>query len=202
MLQIKKGILLFRYKYMQKFIQIHRLLVVIFILFFTVSAMGDSNIYNFSFKDLDDQPVSLNTFKGKVLLIVNTASRCGFTPQYKDLEELYTKYESQGLKVLGFPSNDFGTQEPGNNSEIKKFCTLKYNVTFPMFAKGSVSGDSIQPLFKYLTSESSKDFTGEIKWNFEKFLIDKKGNLRSRFSSAVTPLNSKITEQVESLLKE
>ena len=152
--------------------------------------------------DINGQSVQLSSFKGRVVLIVNTASKCGFTAQYKSLEALYEKYSQQGFVVLGFPSNDFGNQEPGTNEEIKSFCQKNFGVTFPMFAKGSVKGPEKQELFKTLTELSSKELQGEIGWNFEKFLIDRKGNLRARYSSFTTPMAESMTETIEKLLAE
>ncbi len=128
---------------------------------------------------IDGQSVEMKSFEGKVILVVNVASRCGFTSQYEGLEKLYNKYKDKGLVVLGFPSNDFGGQEPGTNSEIKSFCKTTYGVTFPMFAKGPVTGKDIQPVFKTLTASG-----GGVLWNFEKFLIDRRGRLRERYRSS------------------
>jgi glutathione peroxidase len=158
------------------------------------------NLHSLKVKGIDGQEVSLSTFKGKTLLIVNTASRCGYTPQYEGLEALYKKYKDKGFVVLGFPSNDFGAQEPGSNAEIKKFCQTKFNVDFPMFAKGEVKGEGKQPLFALLTQAAPSK--GEIKWNFEKFLIDPSGQVVARFDSKVTPtdeaLNKAIVEHLPS----
>ena len=140
------------------------------------SAAKEKSVYEFTMKDIDGKDVKLETYKGKVALIVNTASQCGYTPQYEGLEKIYGKYKDQGFVVLGFPANNFGGQEPGTNAEIKEFCTLKYKTTFPVFAKISVKGEDQHPLYKYLTSaETNPKFAGDIKWNFNKFLIDKIG---------------------------
>jgi glutathione peroxidase len=158
------------------------------------------SVYQFKPTNIDGEEISLNQYKDNVLLIVNTASECGFTPQYEGLQAIYEKYKDQGLVVLGFPANNFGGQEPGSDKEIKKFCTVNYDVSFPMFSKVSVKGDDQHPLFNYLTSASNADFTGEIKWNFEKFLIDKEGQLIHRFRSDVEPKNNTILKAIETAL--
>ena len=146
-------------------------------------------------------PVDLNDFHGKVILMVNTASKCGYTPQYKDLQALYEKHRDAGLVVLGFPANDFGQQEPGSDKEIKGFCTMNYGVTFPMFAKVSVKGDEQCPLYKFLTSsDTNPKFAGEVKWNFEKFLINRKGEVVNRFGSKVSPSGDELSKAVEAEL--
>ena len=157
--------------------------------------------YDFSVKDINGKTVKLKEFKGKAVLIVNTASKCGYTPQYKDLMDLYTKYKDRGLIVLGFPANEFGKQEPGSNTEIKEFCSLNYGVKFPMFSKLCVKGEKIAPLFKYLTAQKNPDFTGEIKWNFEKFLIGKDGTLLHRYRSKVKPTDKEIVQAIEKVLE-
>lgn len=159
----------------------------------------NESIFNFSCKDVNGNEKNLSQLKGKVTLVVNTASKCGFTPQYKGLEDLYQKYKEQGLEVLGFPCNQFGNQEPGSNNEIEEFCTLNYRVTFPMFSKVDVNGDSADPLFKFLTS-NKKGLLGssKIKWNFTKFLIDKDGNPVKRFAPTTTP--EQISEDIEEIL--
>lgn len=157
------------------------------------------NFYELSAPSLDGKPTPLAKYKGKVTMVVNTASQCGFTPQYKDLEALYQKYEKEGLVILGFPSNDFGGQEPGSNAEIKKFCDLKYNVTFPMFSKDVVKGDKKQPVYQYLTSNASP--SGEVEWNFEKFLIDRQGKIVGRYRSRVTPLSDELTGAIKKELE-
>lgn len=159
------------------------------------------SLYDFTLKDIDGKPVKLDAYKGKVLLIVNTASFCGYTPQYKDLMEIYKKYHEQGFEVLAFPANDFKQQEPGTNDEIKEFCTTKYDVKFPLFSKISVIGDEQHPLFKYLTARPNPDFTGDIQWNFEKFLIGRDGNLLHRFRSKTSPASPELTGAVEAALK-
>jgi glutathione peroxidase len=151
------------------------------------------------FNTIEGKATSLEAYKGKVILIVNVASKCGYTPQYTGLEQLYEKYKDKGFVVIGFPANNFGGQEPGTDQEIQKFCSTTYNVTFPMMSKVSVVGDDIHPLFSYLTEKSS--LPGPIKWNFSKFLVDKKGQLVSRYPSGVEPLDSSLVAKVEELLK-
>ena len=163
---------------------------------------SDRSVYQFTVNDISGKAKDLMTYKGKVLLIVNTASQCGYTPQYKGLQKIYENYKRKGFEVLGFPSNDFGGQEPGTNKEIKDFCELKYQVSFPIFAKAVVSGSAQSPLFKYLTSDANKEFKGDIAWNFEKFLIDHNGKLVARFKSSIAPENSDLIAQIESLLAE
>ena len=159
--------------------------------------MHHSDYLSIPFKTTNGHDSTLAAFKGRVVLIVNTASECGYTPQYAGLEKLYETYKDKGLVVVGFPANNFGAQEPGTNEEIAKFCSTKYSVTFPMMAKVSVKGDDIHPLFKYLTEQSP--ITGEITWNFNKFLLDKSGRLVSRFPSKVEPLDPQLTSKIESL---
>jgi len=147
-----------------------------------------TTVYDFSAKTIDGKARKLADYKGKVLLVVNTASQCGFTPQYKGLEALYKKYKDEGFAVLGFPSNQFGQQEPGPESEIAEFCEMNYGVTFPMFSKVDVNGDAAHPLYKYLTS-TKKGLLGSeaIKWNFTKFLIDKHGSVVERYAPTTKP---------------
>lgn len=145
-------------------------------------------IHAFQAKTIDGKEVPLSQYKGKTLLIVNVASRCGFTPQYEGLEALYRKYKDQGFEILGFPCNQFGSQEPGTETEIKEFCDLNFGVTFPLFAKVDVNGANAHPLYKYLTSEKPGILgTEAIKWNFTKFLVDRQGEPVKRYASAVTP---------------
>ncbi len=168
----------------------------------TVAAKTKS-VLDFKMKDIDGKEVALNKYKGDVLLIVNTASKCGYTPQYEGLEAIYTKYNSQGLEILGFPANNFGGQEPGTESEIKEFCESKYKVTFPMFAKISVKGDDQHPLYNFLTNkETDPQFAGDISWNFNKFLVDRSGKVVARFSSKDTPEGEAVTSAIEKYLKE
>lgn len=166
-----------------------KILAILFALLF----VAPSSVYDFKLKNIDGQDFSLFRFKGKKVLIVNTASKCGFTPQYAELQKLADQYKDK-VVVVGFPANNFGQQEPGTATEIKSFCQKNYGVTFPLSEKVSVKGDDICPLFKYLTSEPNPDFTGEIKWNFEKFLIDENGKLVHRFRSQVTPLSPELTK--------
>ena len=151
-----------------------------------VTAAGPTNkatsVLDFHVKDIEGKDVDLASYKGKVLLIVNTASQCGLTPQYKGLEEVYEKYKKQGFEVLAFPANEFGKQEPGTNQQIKEFCSTQYQVSFPLFSKVVVNGKGIDPRFDYLTSETTNPkYAGVIKWNFNKFLVDRKGEVIARF---------------------
>ena len=164
-------------------------------------AFAASSIYDFTLPSIDGQSMPLSNFKGKVVLLVNVASRCGFTPQYKGLEALYERYKDQGLVILGFPANNFGAQEPGTNQEIKTFCSSKYSVTFPMYAKVSVKGADQTPLYQYLTQQADPTHTGDIKWNFTKFLVDRNGQVVQRFESAVTPDSAEVVSAVEKELK-
>jgi len=150
--------------------------------------MFGASIYDYTMKSIDGQQVPLSAYKGKVVLLVNVASKCGFTPQYTGLEAMYEKYKAQGFVILGFPANNFMAQEPGTDAEIKTFCSTKYNVSFPMFSKVSVKGDDKADLYKYLTDQTANPATGgEIKWNFTKFLIDRKGKIIQRFEPATAP---------------
>ena len=156
-----------------------------------------SNIHEFTLNSIDGKPAPLSAYDGKVVLLVNVASRCGYTPQYTGLEALYEKYKDKGLVILGFPANNFGAQEPGTNEEIKTFCSTKYNVTFPMYSKVSVKGSDITPLYKFLTETKG----GDVKWNFTKFLADKHGNVVGRFESAITPDSPELVSAIEAALK-
>lgn len=159
------------------------------------AAAGKSkSLYSFTVKDIDGKDVKLSTFKGKVALVVNTASQCGYTPQYGGLQKLYTKYKDKGLVVLGFPANNFGGQEPGSEKQIKAFCTSKFHVTFPMFSKISVLGKDIHPLYKYLITKTGG---ADVSWNFNKFLVNRKGEVVARFESSDTPMGDKITKAVQ-----
>lgn len=156
---------------------------------------------DFKVKSIDQKPVELNQYKGEVLLVVNVASKCGLTPQYKQLEDVYSKYKDKGFKVLGFPANEFLGQEPGSDEEIAKFCTSKYKVDFPMFSKVVVKGEGIAPLYQYLTSkETNPDFSGDITWNFEKFLIGRDGKVVKRFAPKVKPDAPEVVEAIEAEL--
>jgi len=165
----------------------------LFLLFGLLFVTAPASVYDFKLKNIDGADFSLDQYHGKKLLIVNTASKCGFTPQYKELQQLADLYKDK-VVVIGFPANNFGQQEPGTATEIKTFCSKNYGVTFPLSEKVSVKGDDIAPLFKYLTETPNHDFTGEIKWNFEKFLIDENGKLIHRFRSQTTPLDPKLTQ--------
>ena len=162
----------------------------------TASLFGASNVHEFTLNSIDGKPAPLSAYRGKVVLIVNVASRCGFTPQYAGLEALYEKYKDRGFVILGFPANNFGSQEPGTNEEIKTFCSSKYNVTFPMYSKISVKGDDKAPLYQFLTATG-----GEIQWNFTKFLVDKDGKVVARFEPKVTPESPEVAEAIEKALR-
>ena len=160
-----------------------------------------TSIYNFNMDSIDGKPVNLGSFKGKVVLIVNVASKCGFTPQYAALESLYEKYKDKGFVIVGVPANNFMSQEPGTNEEIKKFCSNKYNVTFPMMAKVSVLGDDQAPLYSFLTGkETNPQYAGDVKWNFTKFLFDRSGKPVARFEPATTPDSPEVTSAIEAAL--
>lgn len=159
------------------------------------------SLYELSATSISGESVPLSTYRGTVALVVNTASQCGFTSQYKGLEEIYQKYKDRGFVVLGFPSNDFGRQEPGSNAEIKQFCELKYRTTFPMFEKNPVSGGEKQPVYTFLTEKSAPEFQGDPGWNFVKFLVDKSGVVIGRFSSMTSPTSGKIEEAIEAALR-
>jgi glutathione peroxidase len=161
--------------------------------------MADSNLLDIPLKDIDGKATSLKAYQGKVMLVVNVASRCGFTPQYKGLEALHRKFKDQGFTVLGFPSNDFGGQEPGTAAEIKEFCTSNYAVTFPLFDKVKVKGDGKHPLYAALTGQSSP-FPGDVGWNFGKFLIGADGKILARFDSRVSPESADLISAVEKAL--
>lgn len=161
-----------------------------------------SSVYDFKIKNIDGSEVKLEAYKGKVVMIVNTASKCGYTPQYEQLQAVYEKYKDQNFVILGFPANNFMGQEPGTDTEIKEFCTLKYKVTFPMFSKISVKGADQHPLYTFLTNEKSNPgFSGEIGWNFEKFLLGKDGKTIARWKSNVKPDDSQVIEAIEKALK-
>jgi glutathione peroxidase len=163
----------------------------------TASLFGASSVHEFTLNSIDGKPAPLSAYQGKVVLIVNVASRCGFTPQYAGLEALYEKYKDRGFTILGFPANNFGGQEPGTNEEIKTFCSSKYNVTFPMYSKISVKGEDKAPLYEFLTAATGS----EIQWNFTKFLVDKNGKVVARFEPKVTPESPEVTEAIEKALR-
>ncbi len=156
-------------------------------------------IYDFTMDDIDGKPRPLREFKGKVVMVVNTASFCGNTPQYKGLQTLYEQYRDQGFTILAFPANDFGKQEPGDNKEIADFCYTKYSLEFPLFSKITVLGDQKHPLYLYLTEQTP--FNGEITWNFQKFLIDRTGKVIARYEPKLKPLTSEIVSDIEAALK-
>jgi len=166
----------------------------------TLLAAG--SVYDYTLKTIDGQPLPLASLKGKVVMLVNVASRCGYTPQYAGLEALYEKHKDQGFVIVGIPANNFGSQEPGTNAEIKTFCKSKYDVKFPMASKVSVKGDDQDPLYQYLTNKSSDPTAaGEIKWNFTKFLIGRDGKTIARFEPAVTPADPALNAAVEKALQ-
>jgi glutathione peroxidase len=162
------------------------------------SADKASGAYAFTMKTIDGAEKHLSDYNGKVAMIVNVASFCGFTKQYAQLEELYKKYKDRGFVILGFPANNFGSQEPGTNAEIKNFCQSKYDVTFDMFSKISVKGEDEHPFYRYLTHDSG--FNGDIEWNFTKFLVDKHGTVAARYKSKVVPTDEQVTKKIEELL--
>jgi glutathione peroxidase len=160
-----------------------------------------NSIYDFTLKDIDGKDISLGSYTGKVVMVVNVASRCGFTSQYEGLEKLYQAYKERGFIILGFPANNFRGQELGTDAEIKSFCTLKYSVTFPMFSKISVKGRDKHALYKYLTDkQSNPDFAGEISWNFNKFLIGRDGKIINRFGSRTKPEDKALIQAIETAL--
>ena len=176
------------------------ILIILSLMGSTVTEINDGSVYQFEPENIDGEVTPLSTYEGKVLLIVNTASKCGFTPQYEGLQALYEKYKDEGLVVLGFPANNFGGQEPGTDEEIKQFCRVNFDVGFPMFSKVSVKGEDIHPLFDYLTKSEEAEFSGEIKWNFEKFLVDREGNLIHRFRSKVKPQSDELVNAIDQAL--
>src|SRR3981189_1121121 len=162
---------------------------------------GGKNVFDYTLNTIDGQPAPLSAYKGKVLMLVNVASRCGFTPQYTALESIYEKYKDRGFVIVGIPANNFGSQEPGTNQEIKTFCASKFHVTFPMMAKVSVKGEDITPLYQFLTDKTTNPQTGgEIQWNFTKFLIGPDGHVITRFEPDVTPDSPQVTSAIEKTL--
>ena len=180
--------------------------VMFFVIIFMVIVMNSEetkmqSIYDFTMKDITGNDVKLDEYKNKVILIVNTASKCGFTYQYEGLEKLYETYKDSGFVILGFPANNFLKQEPGTNEEIAEFCQMNYGVTFPMFEKISVKGKNIHPLYNYLTSkDEGHDFGGKVSWNFNKFLISKDGHIINRFGTKIKPESDKIIKAIEAAL--
>jgi glutathione peroxidase len=190
----------------RKFVPVHlsamkkfACLAVLFTLFIMPALLRAGSIYDIAVKDIDGKDTTLNAYKGKVVLIVNVASKCGFTPQYKNLEAVYQKYKDQGFVILGFPCNQFGGQEPGSDEEIKQFCTSKYSVTFPLFDKIEVNGPNRHPLYVALAGENSP-FPGNITWNFNKFLISRDGKILKRFDSKIKPDAPAATEAIKAAL--
>lgn len=169
---------------------------MLILIILTMLIQNATSVYDFKPLDINGNTFDFSKYKGKKILIVNTASECGNTPQYEDLEKLYDKYKDN-LVVIGFPANNFGQQEPGSNEEIAKFCKNTYNVTFPMMGKVSVKGADIDPLFSWLISQPNPDKVGDIRWNFEKFLLDENGKLIHRFHDKLSPLDEKIIAAVE-----
>jgi glutathione peroxidase len=169
-----------------------------------MAVMGHAaeTVYGFAPSSIDGQPAPLSAWKGKVLLLVNVASKCGFTPQYKALESTYETYKDRGLVIVGFPANNFGGQEPGSNEEIKTFCSRTYNVQFPMMSKISVKGEDQAPLYNFLTKEANPSVAGDIKWNFTKFLVNREGKVVARFEPAVTPDSPEVKAAIEKALQE
>lgn len=171
--------------------------------FFCAAALlaADKTVYDFTLNSIDGQPAPLAAYKGKVVLLVNVASKCGFTPQYTALESTYEKYKDQGFVIVGVPANNFGAQEPGTNQEIKTFCSSKYHVTFPMLAKVSVKGEDLTPLYQFLTDKAANPQTGgEIQWNFTKFLIGPEGHVITRFEPEITPDSPQVISAIEKAL--
>ena len=176
-------------------------LMLVLVIAAAFGAAEAHSIYDFTIKSIDGNPVSLKSYHGKVVLLVNVASKCGFTPQYAGLEAVYEKYKDRGFVIVGVPANNFGQQEPGTNEEIKTFCSRKYNVTFPMMSKVSVLGDDKTPLYVFLTDKSENpQIGGDIKWNFTKFLFDRNGHLVARFEPPVKPDSPEVTGAIESTL--
>ena len=172
-------------------------------LFFVAATLmgAGKNVFDYTLNTIDGQPAPLSAFKGKVVMLVNVASRCGFTPQYTALEAIYEKYKDRGFVIVGIPANNFGAQEPGTDQEIKTFCQSKYNVTFPMMSKVSVKGDDKTPLYQYLTDRAVNPKTGgDIQWNFTKFLVGPDGQVITRFEPKVTPDSPEVTGAIENAL--
>ena len=189
---------------MRKLARIHGLsylFAAVLALMVAASAYAASSIYDFTLPLLNGKAAPLADYKGKVVLVVNVASRCGFTPQYSALESTYEKYKDQGFIIIGFPANNFGGQEPGTNEEIAKFCSGKYNVTFPVYGKVSVKGDDQTPLYAFLTKDANPAVAGDIKWNFTKFLVGRDGKVVQRFEPATTPDSPEIIAAIEAELK-
>jgi glutathione peroxidase len=166
-----------------------------------VAKMVVKSVYEFTMKDIDGNAVSLSKYKGKVIVFINVASKCGFTPQYESIEKFYEMYKDKGVVVLGFPANNFFAQEPGTDEEIKSFCTSKYNVTFPMFSKISVKGDDMNPLYQFLTKKELNGVTdNSVKWNFHKIIVDKNGKVVTEFGSKTKPTDEGFLKTIDELL--
>lgn len=179
------------------------IILVLLGLFTWSSSSAQETVYGFTLADIDGKEVSLADYRGQVLLLVNVASKCGLTPQYKGLQELFEKYRETGFFVLAFPANNFRNQEPGSDIEIKEFCTGNYGITFPLFAKISVLGEDIHPLYRMLTSGAGRpELAGDIRWNFDKFLIDRLGRPVARFAPRTSPADSELVAALEKLLAE
>lgn len=189
-----------RFSCLQLLIKVRGYLLFGALLIMAGSLFAASGIYGFTLNSIDGKPAPLADYKGKVVLVVNVASQCGYTPQYSALEATYEKYKDKGFVILGFPANNFGAQEPGTNEEIKTFCTRKYSVTFPMYAKISVKGPDQAPLYTYLTKDTGPGITGDIKWNFTKFLINRSGRVVNRFEPATEPDDAEVLVAIEAAL--
>jgi len=164
--------------------------------------IGPTSVLDFTMKNIDGKEIPLSSYKGKVLLFVNVASKCGNTPQYKGLEELYNRYKEKGLMILGFPANNFKAQEPGTDAEIKTFCETNYGVTFDMFSKISVKGDDQHPLYKFLTSaDTDPEYSGDVRWNFQKYLVNREGKIVGKFDPKLTPLDDVLIQAIEKALQ-
>jgi glutathione peroxidase len=175
--------------------------MVCFLLCAAALLANEKSVFDFTLHSIDGQPAPLATYKGKVVMLVNVASRCGYTPQYTALESIYEKYKDRGLVIVGIPANNFGAQEPGTDQEIKTFCQSKYSVTFPMMSKVSVKGGDKAPLYQFLTDKAASPKTGgEIQWNFTKFLVGPDGQIIARFEPAVTPDSPEVTSAIEKAL--
>jgi len=174
-------------------------MVVVTIAALAIGAAGPASVHDFSLDRIDGARESLSSYQGQVMLIVNVASKCGYTPQYEGLEALYERYRDRGFVVLGFPANDFGGQEPGSNQEIAEFCRATWGVAFPMFEKISVTGARKHPLYRFITSRPPP-IGGEIEWNFQKFLVDREGRLVERYAPATKPEDPEVVSRIESLL--
>ncbi len=167
---------------------------------FTVSMVNAQDFYNLKDQTIDGKEIAMSEYKGKTLLIVNIASQCGYTSQLKDLEALYQKYKDKGLVILGVPTNDFGGQTPEDDAGMKDFCQKKYNVSFPLLSKKTITGMNKRDLYKYLTEKTSKKIQGEVGWNFEKFLVNKKGEVVTRMRSSMNPMETDMTTKIEQQL--